>query len=89
MEFKIITFAILLIKLSIVFASSHNLKRCGCNFGISCPKGYCCSKYGYCGKTDEYCYVGNGCQHRFGKCQYTLKAINYNKDCVNIAVHIF
>jgi hypothetical protein len=27
--------------------------------------GYCCSPYGYCGVTDEYCI---GCQPGFGRC---------------------
>ncbi|CAN1765163.1 unnamed protein product [Linum perenne] len=28
--------------------------------GKQCASGFCCSKYGYCGTTDEYC--GNDCQ---------------------------
>jgi hypothetical protein len=28
--------------------------------GCFCSTNECCSKWGYCGKTDEYC--GNGCQ---------------------------
>jgi len=39
--------------------------RCGTEFG-NCPNGQCCSKYGYCGKTDGYC--GSGCQPAFGIC---------------------
>jgi len=39
--------------------------KCGKDFG-SCPNGQCCSKYGYCGNTKEYC--GNGCQSEFGNC---------------------
>ncbi|CAA0833299.1 homolog of carrot EP3-3 chitinase [Striga hermonthica] len=30
----------------------------------SCPPNMCCSRFGYCGTTDDYC--GNGCQ--FGPC---------------------
>ena len=33
-----------------------------------CKKGYCCSKYGYCGKTKDYCSIKNGCQNSFGGC---------------------
>jgi len=39
--------------------------RCGPNNGI-CPNGKCCSQYGYCGKTSDYC--GTGCQKTFGRC---------------------
>ncbi|KAH3757255.1 glycoside hydrolase [Pelomyxa schiedti] len=31
----------------------------GCGFGDPCDDGYCCSQYGYCGRTDAYC--GDGC----------------------------
>ena len=41
--------------------------RCGSEFdGANCdpagPSGGCCSKYGYCGKTQAYCLKSNGCQ---------------------------
>jgi hypothetical protein len=43
---------------------------CGGTTGFSClgreQDGGCCSKYGWCGYTDEYC--GEGCQEGFGKC---------------------
>ncbi|KAI9337719.1 hypothetical protein DFJ73DRAFT_798413 [Zopfochytrium polystomum] len=38
---------------------------CGGN-GRRCYPGYCCSQYGYCGTTDEFC--GAGCQAGFGEC---------------------
>ncbi|RWW30623.1 hypothetical protein GW17_00004803 [Ensete ventricosum] len=28
--------------------------------GALCPDGQCCSQYGYCGTTSDYC--GSGCQ---------------------------
>ncbi|ORX98448.1 hypothetical protein LY90DRAFT_519980 [Neocallimastix californiae] len=31
-----------------------------------CKRSYCCSKYGYCGKSSAYC--DSGCQSRYGKC---------------------
>jgi len=40
--------------------------RCGSKFGTKCPSGKCCSKYGWCGKSSDYC--GAGCQSEFGKC---------------------
>jgi len=39
--------------------------KCGSGFG-SCAKNECCSQYGYCGTSDEYC--GYGCQSEFGRC---------------------
>jgi len=41
--------------------------RCGPEFG-SCPSGYCCSKWGWCGVTDAHCSVSAGCLSEFGKC---------------------
>ncbi len=39
--------------------------KCGEEYG-KCPSGQCCSKYGYCGKSKDYCE--SGCQSDFGKC---------------------
>jgi len=36
------------------------------NNGLSCPSGECCSQYGWCGTTSDYC--GAGCQSGFGQC---------------------
>ncbi|ORX42771.1 hypothetical protein BCR36DRAFT_264070, partial [Piromyces finnis] len=36
------------------------------NVDYICPNSQCCSKYGYCGTTSDYC--GTGCQSGFGKC---------------------
>ncbi|KAH7383774.1 hypothetical protein BKA66DRAFT_549232, partial [Pyrenochaeta sp. MPI-SDFR-AT-0127] len=47
-----------------VGTSTH---KCGPNNnGRICASGYCCSQYGYCGKTDAYC--STGCQSSFGSC---------------------
>jgi len=40
--------------------------RCGKEFGTSCPNKECCSKYGYCGTSDQHCDAG--CQSGFGRC---------------------
>jgi len=41
--------------------------KCGKDNGKTvCPSGDCCSKYGYCGKSDKHC--GSGCQSEFGIC---------------------
>jgi len=50
--------------------------RCGKDDGV-CPSGKCCSKYGYCGKTDEYC--GKGCQSEFGECKSTTTTTSTKK----------
>ena len=31
--------------------------------------GDCCSQYGYCGATDAYCEIAQGCQPDFGTCR--------------------
>jgi len=42
--------------------------KCGKDNGNAvCSNGNCCSRYGYCGKTDDYCK--SGCQAEFGKCK--------------------
>jgi len=38
---------------------------CGSGKG-RCPSGQCCSKYGYCGTTNDHCKVG--CQASYGLC---------------------
>ena len=55
-------------------ASSTNVSvstdgKCGSNVGTKCPSGQCCSKYGYCGTTSDYCAAG--CQTGFGNCNGT------------------
>ncbi|KAI2616579.1 carbohydrate-binding module family 18 [Hypoxylon sp. NC1633] len=34
--------------------------------GYTCPDSLCCSQYGYCGNTTDYC--STGCQSQFGIC---------------------
>jgi len=44
--------------------------RCGKDYGYSsCPSGQCCSKYSYCGTSDDHCLASKGCQSEFGKCK--------------------
>jgi len=58
---------------------------CGPNgAGNRCADGFCCSKYGYCGNTDEYC-VGNlgdwrttPCTLTSGKCYKSSSGLNLN-----------
>ncbi|KAH7356170.1 hypothetical protein BKA66DRAFT_400422, partial [Pyrenochaeta sp. MPI-SDFR-AT-0127] len=46
--------------------------RCGKGFGGQTCQGSkwgnCCSQYGYCGSTRDYCDVANKCQKDFGTC---------------------
>jgi len=48
-------------------SESSNHGKCGEGFG-KCSDGQCCSKYGWCGKSDEYCSLDQGCQSQFGEC---------------------
>ncbi len=48
----------------------HIQGKCGVGYG-KCPSGQCCSKYGWCGKTDDYCSSSKGCQSEFGDCNGT------------------
>ncbi|CAL1387748.1 unnamed protein product [Linum trigynum] len=44
---------------------SYNDPHCGSQAGGgTCDPGYCCSQFGFCGKTVEYC--GDGCQNGCG-----------------------
>lgn len=45
--------------------NKSNEGKCGPNFG-KCPNNGCCSQYGYCGTSDEYC--GAGCNPKCGLC---------------------
>ena len=39
--------------------------KCGEGYG-SCDEDECCSKYGWCGTSEEHC--GSGCQSKYGSC---------------------
>ena len=46
-------------------------KRNNCGPGIgTCANNMCCSQWGYCGTTDDYC--GAGCQSAFGRCNVPI-----------------
>jgi len=42
--------------------------QCG-NGNGKCPPGFCCSKYGWCGKTEDHCSISKGCQADLGVCE--------------------
>ncbi|GJM88522.1 hypothetical protein PR202_ga04594 [Eleusine coracana subsp. coracana] len=46
-------------------AAPAHAQQCGAQAGGAlCPNGLCCSQFGYCGVTDDYC--GRGCQSQCG-----------------------
>ncbi|CAG8617411.1 5121_t:CDS:2, partial [Ambispora gerdemannii] len=51
----------------ILLSTFVNAQQCGSqNPNGQCSDNECCSQYGYCGTTDDYC--GTGCQSDFGTC---------------------
>jgi len=63
-QFSLLLFLIFTIK-TVHSESSSYSGKCGKGIG-SCRKDECCSKYGWCGKSNDHC--GKGCQSEFGKC---------------------
>jgi len=61
---------------------NSNSYRCGKKYG-KCQDGYCCSKYGWCGKSDSYCNINNGCQSEFGKCSSQKNTLEDDIDSEN------
>ncbi|CAG8708238.1 6638_t:CDS:1, partial [Cetraspora pellucida] len=59
-------FALFKITSCIALPQSTATTRCGAGFdGITCannPDGTCCSQYGYCGYSEEYCSPLQNCQ---------------------------
>ncbi|KAI0847860.1 carbohydrate-binding module family 18 protein [Daldinia vernicosa] len=55
---------------------------CGADAGFKvCPEGTCCSQYGSCGSTTEYC--GMGCQSAYGVCQAPDVIASFGKALAN------
>ena len=55
----------ILIFIVIVSQAISSKDRCGEEYG-KCDDDECCSKYGWCGETEEHC--GSGCQSEYGVC---------------------
>ena len=50
-----------LILIFLAFLLGTTAEQCGTQAGGAvCPNGLCCSQFGWCGNTNDYC--GNGCQ---------------------------
>ena len=58
---------IVLVSLSKSAPTHHNKYRCGKKYG-KCDSDKCCSKYGWCGTSSDYCSISKGCQSEFGIC---------------------
>ncbi|GAA0156851.1 hypothetical protein Leryth_006977 [Lithospermum erythrorhizon] len=55
----------ILILFSLALLSLASAQQCGSQAGGAlCPNGLCCSQYGFCGTTDDYCK--NNCQSQCG-----------------------
>ena len=59
---------ILVIFAIVIISSVEEITKCGGNYG-SCPPGYCCSSWDWCGTSDDYCLLSFGCQPQFGECR--------------------
>ncbi|CAH9098461.1 unnamed protein product [Cuscuta epithymum] len=47
----------------LLFVNASHAQQCGSQAGGAvCAAGNCCSQYGYCGNTAEYCSPSSGCQ---------------------------
>ncbi|ORX80697.1 L domain-like protein [Anaeromyces robustus] len=51
----------------------HN--ECGKGKG-KCAEGLCCSKYGYCGSSENHCLISKGCQSGYGFCKSNTISTN-------------
>ncbi|OUM59375.1 carbohydrate-binding module family 18 protein [Piromyces sp. E2] len=56
-----------IILISTTTAAPASSKKCGSKYG-ECDPGYCCSKYNWCGRSNDHCLVSKGCQSEFGLC---------------------
>jgi len=66
-----------------ISSTSTVVGKCGKEYG-KCPSGQCCSKYGWCGKSDDYCDTSKGCQSAFGTCTNKFEGKYVVKDMVNV-----
>jgi hypothetical protein len=53
--------------------------NCGKINGKACPKGQCCSTFGYCGTDDDYCI--KYCEPKYGECRTKALEISTDGNC--------
>ncbi|KAF3647357.1 Wound-induced protein WIN1 [Capsicum annuum] len=64
---KLSTTALLLSLVLFIIAAVANAQQCGRQRGGAvCSGSLCCSQYGWCGSTPEYCSPSQGCQSQCG-----------------------
>ncbi|KAF3065282.1 putative chitinase 3 [Daldinia childiae] len=61
--------------------ATSNDGTCGAGTSFKCPEGTCCSQYGSCGSTTEYC--GMGCQSAYGMCKAPDVVASFGKALAN------
>lgn len=62
------SFIIIIVAIALISSISASQERCGEEYG-NCDSGECCSKYGYCGRSDDHCLVSKGCQSKYSTCK--------------------
>ncbi|OUM58955.1 carbohydrate-binding module family 18 protein [Piromyces sp. E2] len=60
--------AIALVSSTTAAPATFSKDRCGPGYG-HCDGNDCCSKYNWCGTSNEHCLISNGCQSEFGACR--------------------
>ena len=56
-------FSYLMLCLLLALLLGATAEQCGKQAnGALCPNGLCCSQFGWCGSTDDYCLPSKGCQ---------------------------
>ncbi|ASD80064.1 hypothetical protein CRM94_24705 [Burkholderia gladioli] len=64
--FRVVTNFVILFSIGFLPIAGY-AQQCGIQANYAaCPNQLCCSEYGFCGSTDEYC--GDGCQTDVGYC---------------------
>lgn len=60
-QFSVLAIFFIIFSLTLSFPLGISAEQCGRQArGATCPNGLCCSQFGWCGSSLQYC--GNGCQ---------------------------
>ncbi|OUM60195.1 carbohydrate-binding module family 18 protein [Piromyces sp. E2] len=63
-------FSFIIGAIALISSTTASKDRCGPEYG-DCEAGECCSKYNWCGTSDDHCLISRGCQSEFGDCRGT------------------